>query len=330
MSIVHKLAPAMIVLALGLAGTTPSQASVTSTKAPPTVDLSATPTGWVPVAYKNAQVSVPASFSVFYPNEYTCSPFSGLGSIFLGPIGLPDSCVVSAGAVAKTTIVYFRQETFPPDSLPGTPIVRNGLQLYVASVDGVFGYYSPLLGVVVAASGPLAQQVLDSLTPSPRMLVMESGPGPNAPASWHWVTFAGLRFLAPASWRVDRTPTTPGLGYICGVPGVAFWETAVVLSTDTRRMILPACPLERPFPQPPLNSVQVDSGLSTEPLITLTISKHCLALHGLTACPATSPSYSILVLKVTVPGRSKPLYVSIGLAGSGAVARTILYSLRAA
>jgi hypothetical protein len=62
----------------------------------------------------------------------------------------------------------------------------------------------------------------------------------------------------------------------------------------------------------------------------LSFSRHCLALHGLTACPAISPAYSILVLKVTVPGRSKPVYVSIGLAGSGTVARTILYSLRAA
>jgi hypothetical protein len=61
----------------------------------------------------------------------------------------------------------------------------------------------------------------------------------------------------------------------------------------------------------------------------LTFSKHCLNLHGLTACPATSPSYSILVLRVTVPGRKNPVYVSIGLAGNGMIARTILYSLRA-
>jgi hypothetical protein len=39
--------------------------------------------------------------------------------------------------------------------------------------------------------------------------------------------------------------------------------------------------------------------------------------------------YSILLLKVTVAG-SKPVYVSIGLAGNGMIARTILYSLRAA
>jgi hypothetical protein len=30
---------------------------------------------------------------------------------------------------------------------------------------------------------------------------------------------------------------------------------------------------------------------------------------------------------VTVPGRAKPVIVSIGLAGNGMVARTILYSL---
>ena len=46
--------------------------------------------------------------------------------------------------------------------------------------------------------------------------------------------------------------------------------------------------------------------------------------------PRSSPDYSILVLRVTVPGRSKPVFVSIGLAGNGVIARTILYSLRAA
>lgn len=38
----------------------------------------------------------------------------------------------------------------------------------------------------------------------------------------------------------------------------------------------------------------------------------------------------MLVLKVTIPGRSTPVIVSIGLDGNGIVARTILYSLRQA
>jgi hypothetical protein len=56
-----------------------------------------------------------------------------------------------------------------------------------------------------------------------------------------------------------------------------------------------------------------------------------LDLKALHACLAagTSYVYSILVLRVTVPRRAKPVVVSIGLAGSGMVARTILYSLRA-
>jgi hypothetical protein len=315
---------ALVVTAAAYTSTVP-----TTTKSILAVDLSSTPTGWVPVAYGDAQVSVPASFSVIYPGQYPCNPFSNVGTIFLGPMGSPDSCVTSASGGAKTTVVYLRQQRFPSESLSGLqPIMRNGLRLFDASVDGIFGYYSPLLGAVVAASGPLAPGVLDTLTPSPRLLALASGSAPKAPVSWHSLTFAGLRFLAPASWRVERTQTTPVLGNICTTPGVAFWETAVVLSTDARRILVPACPLERPFPQQPVDGVQVDSGLKTEPMITLTISKHCLSLHGLTACPATSPAYSILVLKVTVPGRSKPIYVSIGLAGSGMVARTILYSLR--
>jgi hypothetical protein len=75
--------------------------------------------------------------------------------------------------------------------------------------------------------------------------------------------------------------------------------------------------------------VQIDSGLQTEPLVSLSFSR-CWSVQGLTVCPASSPAYSILVLKVTVPGRSKPVYVSIGLAGNGMIARTIQYSLRAA
>ena len=85
----------------------------------------------------------------------------------------------------------------------------------------------------------------------------------------------------------------------------------------------------------PGDGVQVDARVQVgqgptfpNPVYRFTTSQ-CLRLHGLTACPGTSLSYSILVLKVTVPGRSKPVYVSIGLAGNGMVARTILYSLRA-
>jgi len=62
--------------------------------------------------------------------------------------------------------------------------------------------------------------------------------------------------------------------------------------------------------------------------VTLSFPTRCLEVHRLTVCPSATPEYSILFLRVTVPGREKPFFVSIGLAGDGTVARTILYSLR--
>jgi hypothetical protein len=79
----------------------------------------------------------------------------------------------------------------------------------------------------------------------------------------------------------------------------------------------------------PVGAVEVDAGNLYGFPVELAFSNHCLDLHGLTACPATVPAYAILFLRVTAPGHKAPVLVSIGLAGNGMVARTILYSLRA-
>ena len=154
------------------------------------------------------------------------------------------------------------------------------------------------------------------------------------------MTFAGLRFSVPAFWPIQRTSGAAfGLGSPCATPGVAFPDntagllsSGVTLSTDLHLLPPPSCPAETDpdAPQPPMDGVQVDSGPRVRFLVKMSFPTKCLDLHGLTACPATSPAYSIVVLRVTIPGRSKPVFVSIGLAGNGMVARTILHSLRAA
>jgi hypothetical protein len=115
------------------------------------------------------------------------------------------------------------------------------------------------------------------------------------------------------------------------MPGVAFFTSGVTLSTDQHLLPPNACAsgAYSNAPQAPMNGVQVDSG-HADFYVTLSFSKNCPDPHGLTVCRATSPAYSILVLRVNVPGRSKPVFVSIGLAGNGMIARTILYSLRPA
>ena len=59
---------ALVLVALvGLALVASTTAAVATPRTPlPVVDTAATPKGWVPVDYGDAQVSVPASFSVVY------------------------------------------------------------------------------------------------------------------------------------------------------------------------------------------------------------------------------------------------------------------------
>ena len=211
----------------------------------------------------------------------------------------------------------------------GHPEVINGIFVYPYPTGPQSSYLVPSLGIEIAVAGSLGQRVLHTLTWSPRAVVLAQGSSPLSPSSWRWVTFAGLRFSVPANWPVTQSQVTPGLGAICRQQGVAFAGRSVTLSTDRRRLLVAFCPRMTPTPQPPEDGVQVDSGLRTEPTVTLSLSARCLVLHGLTACPATSPAYSILVVRVNVPGRDKPVFFSIGLAGNGMVARTILDSVQA-
>jgi len=204
--------------------------------------------------------------------------------------------------------------------------------MYALGVKGVLRYYVPSLGVEITAVGPMTRRILDTLTRSPRAVVFAPGPEPVVSSDWNRLTYEGLAFAAPRSWPVIRTTQNVGIGH-CSNTGAIFFGPNVILSTDNGIAAF-RCFDPGPTPQFPQDGVQVDVGTQTlsqlaQQGLRLTFSSHCLSLHGLTACSATAPAYSILVLRVTVPGRSKPVYVSIGLAGNGMVARTILYSLRA-
>ena len=342
----------LVVLTLTLAGCSSQTVSTTTTvllrtqplmtEPIPAVDLSATPAGWVPVAYGDAQVSVPAGFNVFYLDS-ECSSILRPGTVLVGD-GSVSNC--SVGTIQPNgTLVHFHPLTRNPAFWRNEkPMRLNGLSVYLGpGMDpylagygleyGANDYIVPSLGIEVAAVGPLAKQVLNTLTRSPRVVVLAPGSSPVVPSSWQQVTFAGLHFSVPAGWPISRTSgAASGLGNPCETPGVAFFASGVTLSTDTHLLPPNACAsgAYSNAPPPPMDGVQVDSGSHLQFHVKLSFSAHCLDLHGLTACPATSPAYSILVLRVTVPGHRQPVYVSIGLAGNGVVARTILYSLRAA
>jgi hypothetical protein len=58
----------------------------TATTSLPVVEIAATPKGWVPVDYGAAQISVPASFGVYYPGQGSRRLWATPGALFLGPL----------------------------------------------------------------------------------------------------------------------------------------------------------------------------------------------------------------------------------------------------
>jgi hypothetical protein len=316
----------LVVLALVLALFTSSQTFATTTvpttaKALPAVAISATPAGRVPVAFGKAQISVPAAWWVLY-NSPPCRTGSPSGEVFVDPPPGVFHCPAETAPGPNTT-VSFEPPRSPLSAVLGYPEVINGISVFPYPAGPRRSYVVPSLGVEITVDGPLGQRVLHTLTWSPRSVVLANGPAPKVPLSWRSLMFAGLRFSVPADWPVQHTTTWNLWG-----PVQITLSEAVTLDTDKTFQALP-CPAPMPFPVIPSNGVRVDAD-AQGPTGSFSPGGTCLHIGGLTACPSRTPDYSILFLRVTVPGRTKPVYVSIGLAGSGMVARTILYSPREA
>jgi len=205
---------AMVVIAVALTVFTSSETFATTVvpttaKALPTVDLSATPAGWIPVAFGDAQISVPAAWWVLY-NSPPCPTGSPTGEVFVNPPPGLFACPLET-APGPSTTVSFGPPRSPLSTVLGHPEVINGIFVYPYPTGPQSSYLVPSLGVEITVDGPLGQQVLHTLTRSPRSVVLAPRSSPAIPSSWQQVTFAGLRFSVPANWPVNRTEVTPGL-----------------------------------------------------------------------------------------------------------------------
>ena len=252
----------------------------------PVVDLSATPPGWVPVAYGDAQVSVPATWDVLFN---VCVIGSSVGDVYLNPSG--GFCTAQGPPKGRTNITLLpvtEGEFQGSPSSNGQRTVINGIAVYDLYLYGPAppNYLIPSLGVQVVAEGPLARRVLDTLTRSPRVVALATGPIPSVPASWRTVTFGGVRVSVPSAWRIERESL-----YLltCVSPQVTFGPPQVVLDTDAR-LSAPGCPIVTGPPlSPPSNGLRIDSGPFFPASTMRFTSTHCVSLYGLRVCPATSP-----------------------------------------
>jgi hypothetical protein len=285
-----------------------------------------TPAGWAPVDDGDAQLSVPSDWFLDGASGATCGPAAGV--VFVGEPSrkLPSSMGCPPWGRNVTVVAMFPFKGGPLQYLHQRRRLVNHIPVFGAlsassahKVSPLLKYFVPNLGEEVTASGPLASKVLGTLTRSPLAVVLANDGRPTIPSGWQKVSFEGVTFRVPPGWLINRR-WWPWCTF-----GVV--RRAVALGKfDNAPPGAPYCPgrLETAGAEAGRDGVLAAVG-KYAPLIR-TPTDHCFAFSGLSAC-ITATSGTSIGLAVTMLHRPR-VYVEIGLAGNGLVARTILYSLR--
>lgn len=280
----------------------------------PLTDVAATPNGWVPIAYGNVQISVPADWRVgarpcdrAAPGFVVIGMSTSLATRHPNCKRAPNTAVIQGLPPGKD---HTRHRTGQINGIP----VLSGLP----APRGYASFLAPTLHAIVTVRGPLANKVLGTLTRSPFSVVLEAGPRLPVPHTWRWHDFGGIRFAAPAQWRTLKSRvwypcwaainSTEAVELVHATRDVAFSCSSFFGGTSPSRGVVVGAGRYVSSHRPP------DYG--------------CRSLRGLRACFAMPSPGAPLELVVDVPGRHKPTVVDVGLAGNGVEARTIVESIR--
>ncbi len=311
----------LVLAVFALASCSASTMGSTSSHLAVAVDIASTPSGWVPVHYGDARISVPAAW-VLGPSTQE-GGLVEVGNRYL----YSDSSITGVQPLALAMANKVDISSSTQSGATGRTASLNGVTVYWTSQDS---YVAPSLLIQVSASGPLAGRVLRTLSPSPQAVALASGPSPPIPDSWHRVSFGGVSVAVPQQWlQLDQSQWNDGCDDISEP-----WSYNNVLILDVGTSYLESCGLPWEPSEAevhPANGVVIDPG----PIGPLHAGNDlqlelCLHLKELTACPTTTSLWGVLVMSVAVQGRSQPVAVEIGLGGDGMIARTILYSMQAA
>jgi len=306
----------IVVAACGQTATTePPSTTATSPTTTIAVDQGATPSGWVPVAFDDIQVSVPSTWDI----AFGCP--TGMGNVYLGS---RPTMYCQNEPVGTDVVVLSNART--SSSPYGEPAVLNHFAIQWLDPDHTI-MQVPSLNASVSATGPLAAEVLHTVTYSPRAVALASGTSPTVPSGWHRVSFGGLSAAVPRSWAIEQRKDWP-LG--CSPIDTTLNEPGVLLSAGAEE-VAPSCPaLASSFQgvTTPIDGLVIDPG-PDGPIPSGASFGPCKRIHELRVCPTTSDPSSVLVLSVHLPSGTRPIAVEIGLTGSGLSARTIIDSLRA-
>ncbi|HET7012350.1 MAG TPA: hypothetical protein VFI65_00460 [Streptosporangiaceae bacterium] len=288
------------------------------------------PTGWAPVPFQRAQLSVPGGWFVQSAGQFWCAPKSG-GAIFAGlrpRFPKYTHCHRHANyawinPVGRVAADFSQRKP---------TAVINGIAVYrVLGASRSIVYVAPKLGVEVGAHGPKAKQILATLSRSPLAVVLAKGsvrqvPAGAVPAGWVRHQFGGVRFATPRAWALSRDDRWE----VCGT-GV--FQRSLFL-VNAKKPPLPApCPLQIPTAK----SLKAVPGLTvvTGKFAAKSVDESyhgCLTRHGTRICLSTDTGAgglvgSALIFSVAKPHHHARTFFLLGLSGSGAQARAVFDSI---
>jgi hypothetical protein len=307
----------------------PPAASRIELAADPLAARSGIPAGWAPVPYRNAQLSVPGSWLVETPQAFSCGFPPTHGMIFAG---VKPEIPKGLGCGLTSSLAWILPAAHIPPGIGhrGPTAVIHGIPVYrLASGRGSARYLVPELGVQIGARGRLARRVLATLSRSPLSVVVRRGPASPVPANWTWRRFGGVRFAAPRSWSLQRKSqwATCGTGVL---------PRSLLLINATK----PPQRLPCPYPIPTATADQAQPGLTvvTGKYAPASVGQkyiRCRVRHGFRLCLASVTGQGglfggVLIFTVSRPHRHAATFFLLGVSGSGARARAIFGSIRAA
>jgi hypothetical protein len=303
-----------------------SDRNSTSTYLTKLPDTALTPKGWSPLSLGAIQISVPSAWVSTDPGGIIC----GFGSSFVfidqtpySPDSTPKCAapinVAELSSAGRAPLPHSRHATLnsirvtESKSSPGVTPVTEEVRA---------------LGMQLLVKGPLAADVVKTITRSPLSVVLGSSVN-SVPTGWRYVLFGGIRFAVPRQWAINRSTSWGG----CPSNIEAH---ALVLST-ARTELAPSC-LSVPGTAGDLTA-QPGMVLASGPLVThAPADATCLRRSGLRICvdPPPSPTggeesgieLNLFTAQISVPKQSAVDQIEIGLTGTGVTPLKIFDSMQ--
>ncbi len=335
--VMAALAASVVAAVVIAVGHRPTNSRVVPSALTHAVTEGVTPKGWSPVAWRNAEVSVPDGWQVPLGQSFSCG--TPADRLWLNPglsmAGCPNVVDKAPYAILRPLL----PGTYPKEHWE----IVNGMTVYsntrIRDGQRTLYEYVPSLGVELqmakapgTTAGAVESRILGSLSYSPRIVALEKGPVPEVPDGWRRLSFEGLTLEVPPR---DGKPMTYSRypAQACGpYPTMGDW---VNFDTDTKYFGgAPSCvpggwsagAWSRAGSGVEVDAVPGRVALGTR----FPVLGACSTIHGLRVCPYTAPAYDVLDVRVSGGHLPHAFLVQIGLAGTGMTARTILHSLRKA